>query len=123
MLAPAIKDIFPHLTVIATSHSPLMVGTLIPGEVVRIRRVDGALSAETIQEDYRGYRVDQILTDKAFELATAREECRIEREALRDELNAERIERHSDHMAIVEALHELAQRLRKSDEPAKQVSP
>ncbi len=67
--------------------------------------------------------IPELLSAFRDELATAREECRIEREALRDELNAERIERHSDHMAIVEALHELAQRLRKSDEPAKQVSP
>jgi len=50
------------------------------------------------------------------ELATTRGEFRDEREALREELNAERIERHSDHMAIVEALHELAARLRSPGE-------
>ncbi|MBI2826382.1 MAG: hypothetical protein HYX69_17025 [Planctomycetia bacterium] len=49
------------------------------------------------------------------ELANTRTECRIERETLRDELNAERMERHTDHMAIVGALNELAGRLRAPD--------
>ena len=49
------------------------------------------------------------------ELATTRTEYRIERETLREELNAERLERHADHMAIVMALNELADRLRAAD--------
>ncbi|HEY1602072.1 MAG TPA: hypothetical protein VGG64_20885 [Pirellulales bacterium] len=59
--------------------------------------------------------IPELLTAFRQELATTRSESREERETLRDELNAERIERHSDHMAIVEALHELAERLRKSE--------
>lgn len=58
--------------------------------------------------------IPELLTAFREELATARDDCRIERETLRDELNAERIERHTDHMAIVEALHELAARLKQS---------
>jgi predicted ATP-binding protein involved in virulence len=73
LLAPAVKDLFPNLVVIATSHSPLMVGTLEKGELVRIRRTGDGLAAERVQEDYRGYRADQILTDAAFELETARD--------------------------------------------------
>src|SRR5262249_39631480 len=79
-LAPVVKKTFPQVRLIATSHSPLMVGTLNPGEVVRIRRVDGGLAAEQIKQDYRGYRVDQILTDAAFELVTARDPA-LEKEA------------------------------------------
>ncbi|HEY4309870.1 MAG TPA: hypothetical protein VGN12_10500 [Pirellulales bacterium] len=60
--------------------------------------------------------IPDLLTAFREELATTREESRYERETLRDELNAERIERHSDHMAIVEALHELAARLRSTHE-------
>ena len=62
--------------------------------------------------------IPQLLGAFREELAIARLECRIERDALRDELNAERIERHTDHMAIVEALHELAAQLRLRDEPS-----
>jgi predicted ATP-binding protein involved in virulence len=80
LLAPVVKEIFPNLSVIATSHSPLMVGTLNPGEVVRIRRAEEGLMAEQIKQDYRGYRVDQILTDAAFELATVRDPS-LEKEA------------------------------------------
>lgn len=87
----------------------------------------GNLTATAILGWYAWHTASRAIPDllAAFrdELATAREECRIEREALRDELNAERMERHSDHMAIVEALHELAQRLRRPDETAKQVPP
>jgi len=60
--------------------------------------------------------IPQLLEAFREELAISRRECRVEREALRDELNAERIERHTDHMAIVEALHELAARLRTRDD-------
>lgn len=45
------------------------------------------------------------------ELAAMRQEYRDEREALRAELNADRNQRHADHLMIVEALHELACRL------------
>jgi len=60
--------------------------------------------------------IPELLEAFRDELATTRREGRAERESLRDELNAERIERHSDHMAIVEALHELAERLRTSND-------
>ena len=56
--------------------------------------------------------IPELLTAFREELATARDECRVEREALRDELNAERIERHSDHLAIVTALQGLTVTLR-----------
>ena len=60
--------------------------------------------------------IPELLEAFREELATTRREGRVERETLREELNAERIERHSDHMAIVEALHELAERLRMSND-------
>ncbi len=82
----------------------------------------GNLTATAILGWFAWHTAARAIPDllKAFreELATTREECRSEREALRDELNAERFERHSDHMAIVEALHELAARLRvDNDDP------
>ncbi len=82
----------------------------------------GNLTATAILGWYAWHTASRTIPEllQAFreELATAREECRREREALRDELNAERIERHSDHMAIVEALHELAARFKQPAEIA-----
>jgi hypothetical protein len=78
----------------------------------------GNLTATAILGWYAWHTASRTIPDllAAFrdELATTRAEARVERETLRDELDAERIERHSDHMAIVEALHELAERLRSS---------
>jgi acyl carrier protein phosphodiesterase len=50
---------------------------------------------------------------KAFrdEMSVMRAEAREERQSLHDELASERLQRHSDHMAIVEALNELARRI------------
>ncbi|HWA98593.1 MAG TPA: hypothetical protein VG713_08875 [Pirellulales bacterium] len=45
------------------------------------------------------------------EAATMRSECRLERETLYQELAAERCQRHADHMAIIEALDDLARRM------------
>jgi len=71
-LVPSIKTHFPKLQVIATTHSPLVVGALEEGEVVRVRRTSGGLTIEPLQQSYQGYRADQILTDSAFDLASAR---------------------------------------------------
>lgn len=59
--------------------------------------------------------IPELLAAFREELQTSRVECRLEREALRDELSAERIERHDDHRAIVQALHELTERLVAAD--------
>lgn len=45
------------------------------------------------------------------EMAAMRADSAVEREAFHSELAAERLQRHADHMAIVEGLRELAQRL------------
>jgi hypothetical protein len=79
----------------------------------------GTITATAILGWYAWHTACRTIPDllSAFreELETSRVECRIEREALRDELSAERIERHDDHRAIVQALHELAERLITAD--------
>ena len=45
------------------------------------------------------------------EAGLLRAESRAEREMLYQELAAERLQRHSDHMAIIEALNDLALRI------------
>lgn len=64
-----LRELFPNLNVIATSHSPLVVAALHQREVVRFLR-DGTV--ETLEQSYDGYRADQILTDTAFGLTTTR---------------------------------------------------
>lgn len=75
----------------------------------------GNITATAILGWYAWHTASRTIPDllAAFraELETSRVECRLEREALRDELSAERIERHDDHRAIVQALQELAERL------------
>jgi hypothetical protein len=89
----------------------------------------GNITATAILGWYAWHTASKTIPDllSAFreELETSRVECRIEREALRDELSAERIERHDDHRAIVQALHELAERLIAADPkpPSRQSSP
>jgi hypothetical protein len=45
------------------------------------------------------------------EMAASRAECRGDREALYQELAAERQQRHNDHIAITQALDDLSQRV------------
>lgn len=60
---------FPHVQVIATSHSPLIVSNLEADEVlVFVRDVDGSITCKRIAESLRGYRADQVLTSPAFGL-------------------------------------------------------
>jgi hypothetical protein len=56
--------------VIATSHSPLVVGSLGDGKVFRVPRLSEAkrVTLEALQEPFAHYRADQILTSAAFGL-------------------------------------------------------
>ncbi|HEX3869589.1 MAG TPA: hypothetical protein VHV77_04050 [Pirellulales bacterium] len=63
-------------------------------------------ASKTIPNTLRAFREEAALT---------RAECRSERETLYQELAAERLQRHSDHMAIIEALNELSLRVHKPE--------
>jgi predicted ATPase len=71
-LIPKVKELFPNLQVIATTHSPLMVGNTEKGELIRIDRNGETLSIRTFDVSFEGYRADQILTTEAFGLPTTR---------------------------------------------------
>jgi AAA domain, putative AbiEii toxin, Type IV TA system len=73
LLVPSLRKHFPNLQVIASTHSPLLVGNMNAGELIRIRREEDRLVIEPIAQSYRGYRADQILTDAAFELESTRD--------------------------------------------------
>lgn len=72
LLCPKVKQLFPKLQVIATTHSPLMVANSEVGELMRIQRAGADLTVEPIAISLEGYRADQILTTNAFGLTTTR---------------------------------------------------
>lgn len=59
--------------------------------------------------------IPQLVEAFRDEMAAMRAECRGEREALYQELAAERAQRHHDHLAIVQALDELARQIATRD--------
>lgn len=69
-LLPLLRETFPGLQLMATTHSPLVVANARPGELQHLRREDGRIVAERLDEEFTGWRADQILTGPAFELDT-----------------------------------------------------
>lgn len=70
-----IRRLFPSLQVIATTHSPLIVPSLKTGEVFSLTRMpdNNKINVEKINENFQGYRADQILTSRLFSLLTSRD--------------------------------------------------
>ncbi len=74
-LIPTLRKLVPNLQVVATTHSPLIVSSTQPGEVVRfLRDEQGHLAITTLDDKILYYRADQVLTSDAFSLATTRGE-------------------------------------------------
>jgi hypothetical protein len=72
-LVPALRKLMPELQVVATTHSPLIVGSMQPGEVTRfLRRDDASLDVATLDARILNFRADQILTSPAYSLASTR---------------------------------------------------
>jgi hypothetical protein len=73
------------------------------------------LTATAVLGWYAWHTVSKTIPEvvQAFrdEMAAARAECRGDREALYQELAAERQQRHNDHVAITQALDDLSQRV------------
>lgn len=70
-LLPLLRETFPGLQLMATTHSPLVVANARPGELQHMRREeDGRIVAQRLDEEFTGWRADQILTGPAFELDT-----------------------------------------------------
>jgi hypothetical protein len=70
---PALRNAFPNIQLIATTHSPLVAGSAEPGELIHLRRDENGVRAERLIEDFGGWRSDQILTSRAFDLPTSRD--------------------------------------------------
>jgi hypothetical protein len=76
LLVPLVRGHFENLQVIATTHSPLIVGSLEADEMIFHFRRDaltGVIAYEVLcASAFEGMRSDQILTSSAFELSTTR---------------------------------------------------
>jgi hypothetical protein len=72
-IAPRLREALPRVQVIATTHSPLIVGSLEPGEVVTLHRNAHGDGRAVHPPRFRGWRADQILTSPAFGLDTSRD--------------------------------------------------
>lgn len=79
-MIPVLKRRLPGLQLIATTHSPLVAGSMESSEVTRIRRDpdSGDIVVEPIVEALKGMRADQILTSPAFDLETTRDRETVE---------------------------------------------
>lgn len=75
-LVPDLEEIFPNIQFIATTHSPLIVGSMQPHEVFTLRRdpeTPNRVTVEKVKQSFRGWRADQILTGPLFNLESSRE--------------------------------------------------
>jgi len=81
---PLLREAFPNLQMLTTTHSPLIVSNLQPGEepdkalCYHLLRHEGGhpIMAERVPvESFRGWRADQILTGPAFDLDSTRDQA------------------------------------------------
>ena len=101
-IVPLLRETFPHLQVVATTHSPLVVGNLHAGELYRLRRDRGAgVVVEQIERSFRGWRADQILTGPPFNLDSSR-----------DRQTRELMEEYRNLLALAKPTKEQQDRLR-----------
>lgn len=73
LLAPQVRKLFPNLQVISTTHSPLIVPSLLPNEIIRLQRDSETRDVRILVTDYnvQDYRTDQILTSPLFGLESS----------------------------------------------------
>jgi energy-coupling factor transporter ATP-binding protein EcfA2 len=71
-IAHLVRKVLPNVQVVATSHSPLVVGAMGRGTIVRVERGAGAPTSHAVDATYEGWRADQILTSPLFDLDTTR---------------------------------------------------
>lgn len=74
-IIPIIRKELPGLQVVATSHSPLIAGSLRAGELTRLYRSPGErdITCQRVDASYQGWSADEILTSLAFDLETTRD--------------------------------------------------
>jgi AAA domain, putative AbiEii toxin, Type IV TA system/AAA domain/SIR2-like domain len=73
LILPRLLEGFPNLQIVATTHSPLVVGSLKDAQLVHLTRMPDGIVAEHELPRFEGWRADQILTSSAFDLETSRD--------------------------------------------------
>jgi uncharacterized protein (TIGR02646 family) len=69
-----LRQVFPKMTFITTTHDPLCLRGLFPGEIIVLKRgEDGVVSPNVIQESVAHLRADQLLTSPLFGLVSTRD--------------------------------------------------
>ncbi len=69
---PQIQEAFPELQFIVTTHSPLVVSGVADGRVTVLEKDDkGSIAAYSDAPSVLGWRVDQVLTGRLFDLSSA----------------------------------------------------
>jgi hypothetical protein len=68
-----LRSVFPKLTFIATTHDPLCLRGLEPGEIVVLRKDGMEVTAQPVTESIAHLRADQLLTSELFGLSATRD--------------------------------------------------
>ena len=63
MLPTRLSELLPHVQLIATTHSPLVALGAEPDEVVVLKREGRTVAAHEAVRDFKGYSVEDILSD------------------------------------------------------------
>ena len=69
-----LRKVFPNLQIIATTHSPMVVGSIQIESVRLLRRGDSGVEVLADLPSVQGWRADQILTSILFDLETTRDQ-------------------------------------------------
>src|SRR5207248_6759045 len=72
IIADGLRELFPNVQVIATTHSPLIVAGMPAEQVIRLRRDShGTVVQVPVTSGSTMGRTDQLLTGRLFDLPTA----------------------------------------------------
>jgi hypothetical protein len=105
----ALRNLFPNVQFVVTTHSPLLVTSLESRQVLMFKRRDAKVVIERPDFDIRGLRSDQLLRTPLFDLDTVRDpEVRkrlLEYTALaaRDDLDEDerrKLQEHADYLGL-----------------------
>jgi len=71
-VVPDLQRTFPNMQIIATTHSPIIAGSVPPNSIIVLRREDSSIRVISDVPSIEGWRADQILTSDLFGLSTTR---------------------------------------------------
>ncbi|MCP4143168.1 MAG: AAA family ATPase [Chloroflexi bacterium] len=70
---PILKECFPNLQFIGSTHSPMTAGGADDGEIILLQRDESEIKATQELHSIKGWRADQILTSRFFGLESSRD--------------------------------------------------